>query len=186
MQDTSSSLLFIPDITGFTEFVQQTAIMHSQHIIAELLEVIAKANELDLELAEIEGDALFFYKHLDIPPVEALWQQARKIFIAFHTHLKHYETQRICDCGACSTAVNLSLKIIAHAGTIGFVELLGRRKPHGEAIIIVHRLLKNDIQQREYLLWSEALLREASGNIDRFQDQDVQVPHSLQPCGSVE
>ena len=175
MQDTSSSLLFIPDISGFTAFVQQTEITHSQYIIAELLEVIGKANDLGLQLAEIEGDALFFYKHLDIPPIEALWQQARKMFIAFHTHLQHYDTRRICDCAACSTAVNLSLKIVAHAGTIGFVEALGRQKPHGEDVIIVHRLLKNDIHQREYFLWSDALVHTAPEHIDRLQDQHVQV-----------
>ncbi len=60
MKDTSSSLLFIPDISGFTAFVQQTEITHSQYIIAELLEVIGTANDLGLQLAEIEGDALFF------------------------------------------------------------------------------------------------------------------------------
>ena len=175
MKDMSSSLLFIPDISGFTAFVQQTEITHSQYIIAELLEVIGKANDLGLQLAEIEGDALFFYKHLDIPPIEALWQQARNMFIAFHTQLKHYDTRRICDCAACSTTVNLSLKIVAHAGAIGFVEALGRQTPHGEDVIIVHRLLKNDIQHREYILLSEALVHTAPKHIDRFQDQHVQV-----------
>ena len=173
MKDTASSLLFIPDISGFTAFVQHTAITHSQYIIAELLEVIAKANELGLELAEIEGDALLFYKHLDLPPLEALWQQARNMFLAFHTHLQHYEARRICDCDACSTAVNLSLKIIAHAGVIGFVEALGRQKPHGEDVIIVHRLLKNAIQHRAYLLLSEALVHTAPAHLDRLQDQNV-------------
>lgn len=56
------SLLFIPDISGFTQFVKTTEIEHSQHVIAELLEVLIDANSLNLELAEIEGDALFFIK----------------------------------------------------------------------------------------------------------------------------
>ena len=36
----NTTTIFIPDITGFTSFVNQTEIEHSQHIISELLEVI--------------------------------------------------------------------------------------------------------------------------------------------------
>ncbi len=56
------SLLFIPDISGFTKFVQTTEVEHSQHVISELLEVLISANTQELKLAEIEGDALFFYR----------------------------------------------------------------------------------------------------------------------------
>nr|WP_296323553.1 DUF2652 domain-containing protein [Winogradskyella sp.] len=56
------SLLFIPDISGFTNFVQTTEAEHSQHVIAELLEVLIASNTQELKLAEIEGDALFFLK----------------------------------------------------------------------------------------------------------------------------
>ena len=56
------SLLFLPDISGFTNFVQTTEVEHSQHVISELLEVLIRANTEDLQLAEIEGDALFFSK----------------------------------------------------------------------------------------------------------------------------
>lgn len=63
----AKSLLFIPDISGFTKFVQTTEVEHSQHVIAELLEVLIEANTLNLELAEIEGDALFFYKEAEMP-----------------------------------------------------------------------------------------------------------------------
>ena len=40
----TSSLLFLPDISGFTEFVQNTEVEHSQHVISELLEVLIEAN----------------------------------------------------------------------------------------------------------------------------------------------
>jgi len=53
------SLLFIPDISGFTKFVQTTEVEHSQHVISELLEVLISANTQELKLAEIEGDAFF-------------------------------------------------------------------------------------------------------------------------------
>ena len=59
---TQNALFFIPDISGFTEFVHNTAINHSKHIISELLEILIDSNRSNFKLAEIEGDALFFYK----------------------------------------------------------------------------------------------------------------------------
>ena len=50
----AASLLFIPDISGFTHFVQTTEVEHSQHVIAELLEVLISANTQQLKLAEVE------------------------------------------------------------------------------------------------------------------------------------
>ncbi|MFC2085655.1 hypothetical protein ACFLRO_00420 [Bacteroidota bacterium] len=35
---TQPGLLFVPDISGFTQFVKATEISHSRHIIQELLE----------------------------------------------------------------------------------------------------------------------------------------------------
>jgi hypothetical protein len=55
-------LLFIPDISGFTRLVNEIEIEHSRHIIQQLLEVIINANESGLEISEIEGDAILFYK----------------------------------------------------------------------------------------------------------------------------
>lgn len=55
-------LIFIPDISGFSKFVNETDVIHSQHIIEELLEILIDANEMNLQLSEIEGDAILFYK----------------------------------------------------------------------------------------------------------------------------
>ena len=63
---SSNSFLFVPDITGFTEFVNKTEIDHSQHIISELLENIIDSNQLGLEISEVEGDAVLFYKKNDV------------------------------------------------------------------------------------------------------------------------
>lgn len=157
VQQSPSALLFIPDISGFTNFVKATDIQHSQHIISELLEVLLDSNQLGLTMAEIEGDAILFYKEGDLPTAAELMTQAENMFLAFHEHLRYYDTHRICQCGACSSASRLSLKFVAHGGQIGFVELKNIRKPHGEDVILVHRLLKNNIENHEYLLLSEGL-----------------------------
>ncbi len=153
----AKSFLFLPDISGFTEFVSHTEITHSQHIIAELLEVLIDANDLDLELAEIEGDALFFYLENQVPTLDALQRQVEHMFLAFHNHLQLYDHQRICECGACQSATQLQLKFFAHAGEIQFVEIRDFKKPHGREVIMVHRLMKNSVPIKEYLLISDDL-----------------------------
>ncbi len=149
-----SALLFIPDISGFTEFVHHTEISHSKHIVSELLEVLMDNNTVPLELAEIEGDALFFYGLEQQLSLEEVMHQIKQMYIAFHTHLKRYEYERICKCGACSSAYNLSLKFVVHSGEIDFIEVKGHTKPYGIPVIQAHRLLKNSVLIKEYALFT--------------------------------
>ena len=153
----NKSLLFIPDISGYTKFVQSTEAEHSQHVIAELLEVLLEANTQDLSLAEVEGDALFFYKEGDVPSQEKLLAQTETMFTAFYSHLKMLEKNRICPCAACATAPNLQLKIVAHCADLQFIEVKGNRKPFGPQVIEAHRLLKNSVNSDNYALISKEL-----------------------------
>jgi len=156
----NKSLLFLPDISGFTEFVNTTEIGHSQQVIAELLEVLINTNTLELKLAEIEGDALFFYKEGEIPSLEMLLAQVETMFTAFYSHLKLLKKNRICPCNACSSAPNLQLKIIAHSGTIQFITVQDKSKPFGIEVIQAHRLMKNSINSANYVLFSKDLADE--------------------------
>ncbi|TKG94037.1 DUF2652 domain-containing protein [Puteibacter caeruleilacunae] len=155
---TETSFLFIPDISGFTEFVTGVESEHSQHIISELLELIIDSNELGLSVAEVEGDAVFFYKKGDVPSVPEVIKQVKKTFIDFNNHLRLYEHRRICGCGACSGAVNLSLKFVVHTGEISMVSVKDRVKPFGEPVITIHRLLKNKIPDDEYVMVTDDYL----------------------------
>lgn len=156
----NKSLLFIPDISGFTNFVQTTEVLHSEHVIAELLEVLIDANTESLRLAEVEGDALFFYKEGTIPSQEKLLAQIESIYTAFYSHLKMIEKNRICPCRACASAPNLELKIILHCGRLQFMTVKGDRKPFGESVIQAHRLLKNTIDSSNYVMISKPLSEE--------------------------
>ena len=151
------SLLFLPDISGFTKFVQTTEVAHSQHVISELLEVLINANTEDLQLAEIEGDALFFYKEEEVPSLEKLLAQIETMFTSFYSHLKLLEKNRVCPCNACSTAPNLQLKVIAHSGELQFINVQDKRKPFGTQVIEVHRLMKNSVDSDNYVLLSKDL-----------------------------
>ncbi|RMG21334.1 MAG: DUF2652 domain-containing protein [Bacteroidetes bacterium] len=160
MTGNINSLLFIPDISGFTEFVNETDLNHSYHIVAVLLELLIDANTLDMTVSEVEGDAILFYRYGSVPTVEEILQQARLMFVRFHEHLMKYEQHRICSCGACRTAHRLKLKMIAHAGNIRHLTIKQHHKIYGPDVILLHRLLKNDVPSDEYLLLTEALVQQ--------------------------
>lgn len=150
-------LLFIPDISGFTRFVNGTEIEHSRLIIQELLEQLINSNQLGLEVSEIEGDAILFYKFGMPPELKELYQQVERMFCSFHRTLTAYDNRRYCQCKACTSAVDLTLKIITHYGEFTGYNVKNFNKLIGRDIIIAHQLLKNDIEQHEYWLVTKAL-----------------------------
>jgi hypothetical protein len=152
-------LLFIPDISGFTRFVTETEINHSRLIIQELLEILINANSLGLEISEIEGDAILFYKFGDPPQLSELYKQVEKMFTEFHRSIIAYEHRRYCQCTACLSAINLTLKVITHYGEFTGYNVKQFSKLIGKDIIVAHQLLKNDIPQHEYWLITQGLVQ---------------------------
>ncbi len=145
-------LLFIPDISGFTRFVSQTEIEHSRLIIQELLEVLINANDSDLQISEIEGDAILFYRFGENPGIETLYKQVERMFCEFHKQLMVYDRQKFCQCQACVSSIDLTLKIITHYGEFTGYTVKNFNKLIGKDVIVAHQLLKNDIDQHEYWL----------------------------------
>ncbi len=143
----------MPDISGFTKFVNNTELEHSIHIISELLELLIDSKTIDLELVEIEGDALFMFT-TNIPTYEQLISLTSTMLDAFHMHIRRYENMRICNCGSCKTTPNLELKFLVHYGDLAFIKVKNFVKPYGSDVIKIHRLLKNQIPVNEYILFT--------------------------------
>jgi len=167
LSEEKKALLYIPDISGFTRFVNDTEIQHSQHIIEELLEVILQSNELNLEVSEIEGDAVLFYREGGPPQPDQISEQIKNMFINFHKHLKVIERDTLCQCGACRTASKLTLKFFVHYGEIGISKIRDHTKLMGKDVILAHRLMKNNIDSNEYVLMTEDYTNHH--NISKFE-----------------
>src|SRR5258706_12124406 len=128
-------LLFIPDISGFTQFVNRVEIEHTKLIVQELLEILVNANQIGLEISEIEGDAILFYKFGDSPDMTALYQQVERMFQEFHRSLNAYEYSRYCQCSACMSAIDLTLKVITHYGEFTNYQVQNFKKLIGKDVI---------------------------------------------------
>ncbi|MEX0995593.1 MAG: DUF2652 domain-containing protein [Flavobacteriaceae bacterium] len=169
---------FIPDISGFSQFVENTAIEHSIHIISELLEILLDNNKWEMELAEIEGDALFMFttRHLSFTEIE---EQLTAMLNGFRKHLYKYEHLRICNCGACATAINLKIKFLVHFGRLDFIQVKHIKKPYGQDVNRIHRLLKNDIPLNEYLLLSNPTLNHLKINSEETGFTKIQSKYDI-------
>jgi len=170
MATKNDVLFFIPDISGFTKFVTSTEIEHSQFLIKLLLEALVDANQLGLTVSEFEGDAVLFYRTGSPPDVKEFVEQAKKMFVSFHASLKKIEQSRECDCGACAGAKGLTLKIVAHAGPALPMQVKDHTKFIGAGVIVAHRLLKNSVPEREYLLLTGNLCAEGQAEAAEFRD----------------
>ena len=143
-----SATILIPDISGYTEFLTKTELVHSSHIINELLDAILAPNSGDFELSEVEGDALLLYHKGKPIEADALVRLCLSMFESFHKQIKIIERDSVCQCGACKTASNLSLKFVAHHGMVQEIKVRQFTKCSGVDMVVAHRLLKNRIPTR--------------------------------------
>ena len=150
-RDILDGLLFIPDISGFTELVHSTDVLTGKQITYELLSAVIGQNELQLNIAEVEGDAILFYRYGAAPSMSELVQQYEMMASAFEN--KRNELQNNF-----SQPLDISLKVIAHYGPMTEFKIGGFKKLYGEVVVEAHRLLKNSIESDSYLLLTDSLL----------------------------
>ncbi|MFN0066026.1 MAG: DUF2652 domain-containing protein [Limisphaerales bacterium] len=152
-------LLVIADISGYTRFMTANAksLAHSQTIITELVHALLHHAALPLEVAKLEGDAVFFFARRPArDPNGDLGRRLLGFFEVFRATLRALAGANACTCGACTHLDSLRLKLVIHAGEALFHEVAGFRELAGLDVIIVHRLLKNSVAAREYLLLTDA------------------------------
>lgn len=155
---TTPTLLCIPDISGFTEFMSGTDFDLSSKVIPTLLNKIIYSNKIGLKVSEIEGDAVLFFKSGKMPPLKKLIEQCENFYLEFYEKLNVLRDQFNDEKDAPAIPEVLGLKIILHYGEeVAFTKVGNRIKLFGEDLIIAHRLLKNKIRMDEYILISEGL-----------------------------
>jgi hypothetical protein len=161
-------LLMICDISGYTRFVMahQESLMHAYVIVTELMKALLRHAKGPFKLAKLEGDAVFLYV-VQADGTQDQEQRARQVlelfdqlFEAFADKLEELQRSNLCDCEACKHVDRLKLKIVAHRGVALFRRLGRSQELYGTDVILTHRLLKNSLEQDEYLLLTETAQRQ--------------------------
>lgn len=156
------ALLLIIDISGYTDFIVHRAVSleHAEQIISELLDAVAECGQPPLVLNKFEGDAALFFAESgdDRAAVAAVVAgQVGAMFDAFATARGGIaQARRGCGCDACQNVRSLRLKAFVHCGDVAIKSLRGFVELAGEDVIVLHRLLKNDVGEREYVLVTAA------------------------------
>lgn len=149
--------LLIADIGGYTRFMKQHrfSLAHAQDTIAQLLEAVIDASS-GFKLAKIEGDAAFFY--LVGEDFKGFPRKVTNIRRAFLTRKQRLMLDRMCNCDGCLQVNALTLKFVSHAGEIAFQKVKHLTELAGVDVILLHRMLKNDVPVREYVLMTDTVL----------------------------
>jgi hypothetical protein len=156
------TLLVIADIGGYTDYMRlhRTSLAHAEVTTGRLLKRIVEAAR-EFDLIEIEGDAAFLAQPAREDSVTATTDVAVAMHRAFHAE-RNLVATNMCPCEGCDLAGDLTLKFVAHVGTVAAQTIDKRTKLVGIDVILVHRLLKNPVSVPEYVLLSEELYTSAS------------------------
>ena len=167
--EPSSTLICIPDISGFTRFMTKVDFKLGFKVIPSLLNNIIYSNEIGLKISEIEGDAVLFYRQGALPSLKTLIEQCKYFYNEFYVHLEELRKTNGDSKNAARIPQILGLKIVLHFGEeVAHVPIGNHIKLIGEDIIAAHRLLKNEVPVEEYILLSEELLNQYRKDVDEL------------------
>jgi hypothetical protein len=163
LSDTGAERAFlaIADVSGYTSYLAGVELDHAQDILSDLTVTVVEAMA-PFQLLKLEGDAAFTYVPAESIDGSVLQDCIEGTYIAFRNRLRDISQASTCECNACTRIPDLDLKIVIHHGVIGRQRLMGLEELVGPDVILVHRLLKNEVVERTgvtaYALYTQDVL----------------------------
>jgi hypothetical protein len=174
----SRAFLVVVDISGYTRFITERTLTlaHAEQVITDLITAVLDQARHPMILNKLEGDAALLFREAaagDLDAARDVFAQVRSFFPAFRERLARLRGERSnCSCDACSNIADLRLKAFVHVGEIAIKQIRQFEELAGEPVIFLHRLMKNTVDLREYVLFSE------EARSDAALDQHQLRPHS--------
>ena len=182
MQNKSGFLL-IADISGYTPFIKNHSMRkkpiigkkiadfwdsHAHKLINTLLEEVIQNFEPVMQFNKLEGDAALFFLE-EISDKNQMQDIYKKMVITrerFNSKVNSLQFVQSCPCDPCQQSKNLKLKMFLHKGYFNQTEIRNNQELSGEALIFIHRLLKNKVKSSEYFLFSGAVLEQLDKDLE--------------------
>ena len=142
---TEPACLVIADITGYTSYLAGVELDHAQDILADLMDTVVGAFRPTFRLAKLEGDAAFVYAITPTVDGSALQDAIERTYFAFRRRLRDIGQASTCDCNACIRMPEPRPQDGRPHGASLRQRIAGREELAGRAVIVVHRLLKNEV-----------------------------------------
>jgi Protein of unknown function (DUF2652)/Polyketide cyclase / dehydrase and lipid transport len=142
---TESACLLLTDISGYTGYLAGVELDHAEDILADLMGTIVGALRPGFRLAKLEGDAAFMFAITEKLDGSLLLDTIERCYFAFRRRRRDVRQATSCECNACVRIPDLNLKFVVHHGTILRQRVAGHEELLGPDVILVHRLLKNEV-----------------------------------------
>ncbi len=152
----------IADISGYTGYLADVELDHAQDILADLIGAVVTALRPNFRLAKLEGDAAFTFATTEKIDGSMLLDTIERCYFGFRRRRRDVRQATSCDCSACARIPDLDLKFVVHHGEAIIQKVAGRQELLGSDVIVVHRLLKNEVVEQlgihAYALISQACI----------------------------
>ena len=135
----------IADISGYTGYLADVELDHAQDILADLVGAVVTALRPDFRLAKLEGDAAFTFMTAETIDGSMLLDTIERCYFGFRRRRRDVRQATSCECNACARIPDLDLKFVVHHGSAIHHKVAGRQELVGSDVIVVHRLLKNEV-----------------------------------------
>jgi Protein of unknown function (DUF2652)/Polyketide cyclase / dehydrase and lipid transport len=148
MLSAQPTCFLIADISGYTGYLAEVELDHAQDILADLIGAVVSALRPNFRLAKLEGDAAFTYAPGETIDGSMLLDTIERCYFGFRRRRRDVRQATSCDCNACVQIPDLDLKFVVHHGEAILQKVAGRQELLGSDVIVVHRLLKNEVVEK--------------------------------------
>ena len=160
MLQAEAAWLAIADISGYTSYLAGVELDHAQDILADLIGTVVTSLRPGFRLAKLEGDAAFVVASGEQLDGSLLFDTVERCYFGFRRRRRDVRQATSCKCNACDRIPDLNLKFVVHHGQVIRQRVAGSEELLGSDVIVVHRLLKNDVAEQwgigAYVLFTQA------------------------------
>lgn len=153
----------IADITGYTQYLNESELDHAQAILTSLLNLLIEHTRPPLIISRLAGDAVISYGlsgHFVTGQTFA--ESLEDTYVSFRRMVELMVHNTTCPCNACRNIASLDLKFFVHYGAFAVQRLDAHDELVGSDVNLLHRLLKNHVTDalglRAYTLYSDAAI----------------------------
>jgi hypothetical protein len=162
--EVKQGYLLISDITGYTEFLVESELLHAKEILDTLLITGIKAIKAPIRMLNTRGDAILAFVDADefLQP-QSLFESIESIYYDYRRQLQFMIANTTCTCRACANINMLDLKLFVHYGEYIEQALGDAVELQGADVILANRLMKNTVKEATglsgYALISDAAVQ---------------------------
>lgn len=165
MAKTENGYFLIADITGYTQYLNQSELEHAHEVLQTLMELLIQHTRPPLIISRLAGDAVISYGLRDnFLSGQTFIEMIEDTYVAFRRAIDLMVLNTTCDCKACANISTLDLKFFVHYGSFTRQRLDSHDELLGADVILIHRLLKNTVIEktgyRAYALYTDAAIRQ--------------------------